>query len=320
MPKINDSRTNRNYGPTRAIMVRSMIYAFTNRQAGLSSCRLTKGILMKLRANFRPVGNSLLLLGLVVLTAAAPLGAVQGATATSYEEVLKSVQESTASVESWSADVETKMTMGGVEIKSRGEMMGSGERMFSELTMEVMGQLMEVKSVLGADGIHWTETKTMGQVQVFKLDMNAFSDSKGGSRSMPGGQSQGTAQDPSKMLENLGKMYEMTAVGNEAIDGTDTHVLEGTIRDEFKARADPSGNMASMGMAPNKVRVTVGTEDGFVRTLDQINTDGVSYMTMAFSGIKINPAIDDSVFEYTVPEGATVTDATEMISQGRSGH
>ena len=274
---------------------------------------------MILRPVFRSTATPLLLLAFAVLTTATPLPLAHGAGPTTYEEALKSLEEATASVKSWSADIETKTTIGGVEIKSKGETMGSGDRIMSDLAMEVMGQLMQVKSVLGADGIHWTETKMTGQIQVFKLDMNAFGESKGNLPSTPGGPGtgQGSAQDPSKMFENLGQMYDMTFTGNEVMDGTDTSLFAGTIKDEFKA--DPSGNMASIGMAPNKIRVAIGTEDGFVRKFEQINTDGVSFMTMTFTGIKINPAVDDRVFQYTVPEGANVIDANAMITQGQGG-
>ncbi|MCH7958782.1 MAG: hypothetical protein IID08_01535 [Candidatus Hydrogenedentes bacterium] len=273
---------------------------------------------MILRTVFGPVATPLLLLTLVVLTTAVPLPFAHGAGPTTYEEALKLIEEATASVKSWSADIETKITMGGMEIKSRGETMGSGNRIMSDLAMEVMGQLMQVKSVLGADGIQWTETKMMGQVQVFKLDMSIFDGSKGNSPSTPGGP--GAAQDPSKMLGNLGKMYDMTLTGNEVMDGTDTYLLEGTIKDEFKNQIDPSGNMASMGMSPNEIRVAVGTEDGVVRKFEQINTADVTVMSMTFTNMKINPSIDDSVFEYTAPQGADVIDGTEMITQGQGGH
>ncbi|MCH7909263.1 MAG: hypothetical protein IIB38_06555 [Candidatus Hydrogenedentes bacterium] len=277
---------------------------------------------MILRTMFRSAATPLSLLSLLVLTTAAPLPLAHGAGPTTYEEVLRLVEEATASVKSWSADIETKMTMGGVEIKSRGETMGSGDRIMSDLAMEVMGQLMQVKSVLGADGIHWTETKAMGQIQVFKLDMNVLGGSNGDSPSTPGrpGAGQGAAQDPSKMFENLGQMYDMTLTGNEVMDGTDTYLLEGTIKDELKDRVDPSGNMANMGMSPNKIRVAVGVDDGFVRKFEQINTADVAFMSMTFTGIEINPSIDDSVFQYTAPQGANVIDGTEMITQGRGRH
>ena len=271
---------------------------------------------MILRTANRSAVTPLLLLALVVLTTATPLRSAYGAGPTTYEEVLKLVEEATASLKSWSADIETRTTIGGMEINSKGETMGSGDRIISDQAMEIMGQLMQVKSVLGADGIQWTETKMMGQVQVFKLNMNEVGDLKGVSLSTPGGQ--GAIQNPSKIFKDLAQVYDMKLAGNEAMDGTDTYLLEGTIKDEFKA--DPSGNMASIGVAPSKIRLAVGTEDGFVRKLEQTNTDGVSFMTVTFTGIKINPAFDDRVFQYTVPQGATLIDANEMITQGRGRH
>lgn len=275
---------------------------------------------MKLRTMFRLTGTPLLLLALIGLIATTPLRTAQAAPPQTYEEVLKSVVEASASIKTWSADVEMRMKMGGVEIHSNGEMFGSGNRVVSDLAMEIMGQLIEVKSVLGDDGIQWTETKSMGNTQIIKLDMNVLDEPNDGSSPTPGGSGQSKTQDPSKMFEELGKIYDMTLMGNEVVDGVDAYVFEGTIKEEAKNKLDPSGNMETMGMAPSKIRVVLGAKDGFIRQLNQINSEGVSYMSMTYSAIQVNPPIDDSVFRYTPPEGANVIDGSKMLTQGLGGH
>ena len=272
---------------------------------------------MKLRTALKSTCTPLLLLALVGLIATAPFRVAQAAPPTTYEEILRSIAEATASVKTWSADVEMRRKMGGVEIHSNGEMFGSGDRVVSDLAMEIMGQLIEVKSVLGDDGIHWTETRSMGNIQIIKLDMNALGNSEDGSSLTSGGSGQGSARDPSKMFEELGEMYDMTLAGNEVMDGTDTYIVEGTIKEEFKKNLDASGGA---GMSSNKIRVALGTEDGFIRKFEQINTDGVQFMSMIYSDVKINPPINDSVFQYTPPEGANVIDGTKMLTQRTGGH
>lgn len=272
---------------------------------------------MKLRTALKSTCTPLLLLALVGLIATAPVNVAQAAPPTTYEEILESIAEATASVKTWSADVEMQMNMGGMKINSTGEMFGAGDRVVSDLAMEIGGQLIEVKSVLGDDGIQWTETKAMGQTQIIKLDMSTFDGSEEGSSTMSGGPGQGSAQDPSKMFEQLGKIYDMTLIGNEVMDGTDTYIVEGTVKEEALKDLDPSG---AAGMTPSKIRVALGTEDGFIRKLEQINANGKSFLTMTFSTIKINPPIDDSVFRYTPPEGANVIDGTKMLTQGTGGH
>lgn len=262
------------------------------------------------------------LLAAVILCLSAAFG--YAAEPQTFEEVVAAVEESAAKIETWSADGAMSMAMGGMTMAFEMDVKGKGERLVMDMSMEMMGESMRMRSIMDADHIQWMEMDMMGERQIMKMDMSKMLEmgeelSGISASSMMGGSPFGMQENPAKMLESYSKMYDMEYVGIQMVDGVETYKLVGTIREELQGELDPTGMMQQMGMDIDQSILYVGKEDGFVRRMEMPGPDGTPFMTMDYKNVVLNEPIDDSEFVYTPPEGVAVMDMTAMMDAAMTG-
>lgn len=269
---------------------------------------------MKLRTLLGPVVRSILLLVLIALAITISFGSAKAATPKTYYQILKSATKAMASVKTWSADIVVKGDMGGSVASMNGRITGSGDRIYTYFRIEEF--MAAISITLGDDGILWTEYIDTGGdiVRLVRVDTNILRESYRKYSSIPGAPefAQESEQDPSKILEKLGPMYNLAVAGTETVHGVDTFVLKGTIKRKYRKQIERSVPLSASGMSPHKIRIAVGAKDGFVRKLERWNADDYLFMTLTFSEVKINPVLEDDYFEYTPPEDVEVNDDTDL--------
>lgn len=253
-----------------------------------------------------------MLVGSMLVLGIASTGWAQDAPET-FEELLGMVEKTASEIKAWSADMEMEMAMMGMEIKTSGKMTASGGRMFTQMTTNTMGQDMKIRTILGEDGIQWTEVNVMGRPQVMKVDVKTItggaSTATGGGPGQPGGM----GQNPRDMLRQYNEMYEMSITGSDTLDEIEVFLLEGKLKEGMEKAIDPTGAMANMGMTMDAIRIAIGKKDSFVRKMEMISSEGKPFMTMLFKNVKLNIDVDESLFTYTPPEGVQVMDMTAMV-------
>lgn len=242
----------------------------------------------------------------------------------SYEEVLEALESSREAIRSWSSDTVMSMSMGDMTMNLSGTMKGKGESLMGEMSMDMFGQSVKIRTFTGADGITWTEMDMMGETQVIKMDMGQLKDLGGGLAGSPfpgpmGDSPFGVLESPVDLLKNYGEMYDMTLRGQEDLDGLAVYVLEGKLKESTKEVLDPLGVAEEMGFSMDKIVLYVGVDDGFARKTVMLGADDTPFMTTEFKNVVLNPVLDDGLFEYTPPEGVEIMDMSKMLDGGLAG-
>ena len=238
------------------------------------------------------------------------------------EEVIAAVGQATASIETWSADTEMTMDMGGMTMTMTGTMQGKGGQLISEANLDMLGQVMKTRSILDADGILWTEMDVMGRKQVTKMDMNTLKElgEEMLGFSMPGiDLSSGNAQDPTRILEAFGESYDLEFAGIETFDDLKVYVIMGSMKEGLVDDEAAPEVMAQMIEMMARVKLLIGAEDGFVRSMHMLGPDDSLVMSTIYKNVVLNEAMDDSLFEYTPPEGVEVMDMSKMLGGSFAG-
>lgn len=102
---------------------------------------------------------------------------------------------------------------------------------------------------------------------------------------------------------------------------------EGTVY-VFEAYPDLAGKMPPGApehqMLPQKMITWISADTGLPVKIIMIGKNGATMMEQTYSDFQINPTIDDSVFEFTPPEGVQVMDMTDgamnMMQQMQGSH
>lgn len=246
----------------------------------------------------------------------------------SLDDVLAQAQSSSATISSWSADLRIEATANGMEMHTKGKVMGSDGRLRSEMTMEVNGELVQITNVRGEDGVQWTELDQAGNVQVTKMDMNEIEahlkrvEEAGGHR----GAGMSKEQDPSKLLGSYTDLYDLEVTGTSAVEGAPVYIVEGPVKEELKDKLGITGTLATSGAKLGSVRITVGANDGFARKLEVLAENGDVLRTVAYKNFNTKAELDGMEFRYTPPSGVQAVDMTQQVKQmistggARRGH
>lgn len=255
----------------------------------------------------------ILAIACLTLLAAASARAAEPRT---IEEVIAAVAQAAASIETWSTDTEMTMDMGGMTMTMTGTMQGKGGQVISEANLDMLGQVMKTRTVLGADGIQWIEIDMMGQKQVMKMDMNVMKDlgEKMLGFSMPGPNSlPGETQDPTRILEMFGESYDLEFAGIETLDDLKVYAITGNMKEGLVGDGDAAEMLAQMIEMMGKIKLLIGAEDGFIRSMQMLGPDDAPVMSTMYKNVVLNAPMDDSVFDYSPPEGVDVMDMSKML-------
>ena len=260
---------------------------------------------------------------LVTVLAAFAFGCSSGPR--NIEEASAEIRAAASTIESWSSDIELDMKIQGMSMKMTGYARGKGDSVALEMNTNVMGQPMNLRSVIEDGGTQWTELDVAGQTVVMKVDPSQMRDLGGqlSGLAMPGSSTLGQSQDPRKALDSMSDSYDLEYVGVATMeDGTEVYVISGVLKDSvISAQTDPQMRKQLVDLA-GKTRVLFGVGDGFVRRIESWAKDAADDakpgMTQHYRNVVLNAALDDSLFVYTPPPDVEVMDMAEMLGGGSS--
>ncbi len=253
--------------------------------------------------------SSLVLAALVC----APLVPAAVAQDDDIESLVEQFKQALEDTKTWTADMTMKMSTQSMTMEWTGDVINKGKQSASNMTMEMMGQKMSMRSVADNDGIMWTEINMAGQIQVMKMDAETAKkvlEESGGMSGLP----MSGDMDATQFLKNILDTYQLTAEGKEMLGDVEVYIISATVGDDLKAGLDPEGVMQDAGFSLEKMKLAFGVKDGFVRQYEMMGNDDMPAMTMNYTNVKLNPELDDAVFTYTPPEGAMVQDVAEMMA------
>lgn len=240
------------------------------------------------------------------------LGGSPGALAQeTREEALALLESKGGEVSSWTADYLMLMNAQGSAVTSEGRMEVQGAQLRNEMTIDMMGQSVPVVAITGADGVTWTETDLFGQKTVMKMDAAKLADAAGGLNPAAGQAS----VDPRQLVEFLRETPEAVYLGPDDLDGEAVLAFEMPLDDEMRATLDTGGQMAQLGVKPEKLQLMVAKRDGFPRLWQLLDAQGATVMSVVYRNLKLNPDIPASRFQYTPAENQPVMDLTALAGE-----
>jgi len=81
----------------------------------------------------------------------------------------------------------------------------------------------------------------------------------------------------------------------------------------FEATPDAISLQVQLGVPVVKVRVSLDSTDGLLRTVEHLDSDGNAVVTQRFRDVVANPKLAENAFEFVVPAGVHVMDVTEDV-------
>ncbi|KPJ54379.1 MAG: hypothetical protein AMS16_04835 [Planctomycetes bacterium DG_58] len=239
------------------------------------------------------------------------LGVRKASALPTVDELLKEAVEAQKDVGSFSADTNVSMSMGPMRMAGTGKMAGKkdtkdGEtlrRFFQTLktkTTAPNGQEIEMQQKVVNDGkFLWMETRHPMMPAPMVTKQRAED-------SLPGGAGRPGA-DPSAQMEQFKEMYDLKVTGEDRMDGVEVYILEGKLREDYVKKHRTSDMLKAMMY---KMKLHVGQKDFFPRKFVCQTEQGQETSSMELKNVKLNVKVDDSLFKYTPPPGAQVTDQT----------
>ena len=108
--------------------------------------------------------------------------------------------------------------------------------------------------------------------------------------------------DPLRPFRGL-KWQTIRYVGEEAINGQNCRAFE----------AEPEFDLlhAQLPVIPTRVRLMIHAGDGLLRTASVFDDSGAEIVVRRFDNVKVNPRLAADFFEFVIPSGAYVIDATD---------
>jgi len=231
------------------------------------------------------------------------------------DEIVKHVKKTMAETKAWTADLSMKMNVQGMTMEWTGDVINQGEYSVSNMAIEMMGQKMTMRNIADVNGDVWMEMNMGGMINVMKSDLataKQIEESNSDTAELP---SSG-GMDATKQLMDMLDASNLTYDGKETIDGVEVYLISAEVPEELKSELDQTGMMSQPGMSPDTMKMAFGVKDGFVRRYEMATENGAPFMTMAYTNLNLNPAIDESVFTYSPPPGAIVQDMAELFAGG----
>ena len=220
-------------------------------------------------------------------------------------KIIEFSQQKVASYKTFTGEVTLMMRMFGDNLYYAGRVYFRAPGLLREdLTMtEPTPDAGAMLSVTGIDGINWHVDRQRQALTIMKQNMRV--------RHYSAGTLVGISIDPSgKEPVRLScgadtSQYQYQFTGIEKLNGVDVYVLEGTPKAAVAAAQKPG----TVGAATGAQRVCIGKSDGFIYEMSQHYKDsGKPIRGVEFHNVQFNTNIDDELFRYTPPPGASVVD------------
>ncbi len=241
------------------------------------------------------------------------------------------VAERLATLETYSADITTRMNWGVTTITTKGTVRGKGAMSESSTSLDIAGMKMADRVLVDAKGIRWEIRNVLGD-----LFVSTSEEGRGtmDGRSLDFGLWIGYGSEdlnPLRILETFKAGYDLDTFGTKIIEGTDCMVIGGVYREEYikerrASSADtPEGKLSLDSLIHSfvYVRIYLGIDDAFPRKIEWITEDGKPTTTYTYSNVVLNQPIADSEFTYTPPAGTEIEDldlvkSTPMVRLGQA--
>jgi len=196
-------------------------------------------------------------------------------------------------VKAYQADMTMTMQMMGQQMTTTGRMFfKKPKKSRMEMTMDMGAMKMEQ--------LHISDGKTAWMYQpmmkmVAKIDMEkVFAETQDESA----GQKNTDISKPFQCFQQEGISYVRT----EDLDGSKAYVFHGS---------PGQSQMPEMPFTPADMEIWVNADNGLLCKIIMLDKEGKEMMTQSYSNIQTNVEMDDSLFEFTPPEGAQIMDMTE---------
>lgn len=226
---------------------------------------------------------------------------------------LARVLEKNAKKRDYTADMDMRISMMGMDIKSTGKMSVSKDgKVRQEISMQMPMMNGTMNQVMVNDGKTFWMLQDMpgGQKTVMKgtvEEMTGFQKKMGGG--MPGNGGNGT--DPAAQLEGLKEMMEFSAVEeNVEVDGKPYWALVGELKPDAFGKDNPMGKM--MGSMMKKTRVLFTKDDQFAGT-EFADAAGKPIISMLFKNMNYEPKFDEKTFTFEPPAGVKVQNIADLM-------
>ncbi len=272
----------------------------------------------------RPIATAALVIGI----AAVPLAGAEDPV--TFESVLAMVEKSAKSVEAMTAQFEYTLTDPGNNVSMAGPFQMQGERLRVRLDGEVRGKKTSLLLARPGDGSLWNETESMGRRTVTKEDTRNGVRLTGPDCPFESGTDDlglgAVLCDPFSLLKNLADMDgNPQSVGTANRHGTEVFVVEWTAAKDAGLldlnRPELAEWIDKLLFSFATVRIDVGKDDGFPRSVSIVDGNGTAWLTMAYTNINRVPhGLDLVDFAYSPPGGVTVIDevAQTPVEEGNS--
>ena len=251
--------------------------------------------------------------------AALPLHTAFTQEVSTLEDLITLLEQKSTEVVSWSSDISMEMKVGGVDMSYTGTTYNKGESSLTSITVSVRGQRIAVKTVIGPDQVQWNESMVGGKRQISMLDMNKVAEAANVDAEMLKAKMGSGPGSPininltgKELLDDFSLTYDLKYVGKETLGDEAVYTVQGIIFGDIKGNAGRRGPLSSAGITANKIRMSIGAEDGFLRSMEMIDGRGKSILTLTYTNVVLNPDLDDRMFVYVAPPGSTITDMTPL--------
>lgn len=118
--------------------------------------------------------------------------------------------------------------------------------------------------------------------------------------------------NPFDQLKEL-NLKQAKVMGKSVVEGKEIVILESTLR------RNPPISLPNLGAVPSsfplKVRLWIGRSDGVTYQAEVFNHAGKKGSTLHLTHVRKNKNLDPALFHFTVPEGATPIDMTDVIEE-----
>jgi len=241
-------------------------------------------------------------LGLVAVCGAVPAFAQE-----TREEALELLSNNATEVESWALDYLMLMNAQGMAVPTEGRMEVLGNRVRNEMSVDVMGQNMTMTAITDETGVTWTESNIFGQKMVMKADAAG-----GGGL---GGMSPAANEaliDPRRVNSLIREHEGVVFLGREELEGTEVLSFEMELDTALREEIDATGQLAQLGIQPEKLQAMIGVADGFPRLWQLVDAAGQPLVSVMYRNVELNPELSPDRFEYAPAEGENVMDLSQL--------
>ena len=228
------------------------------------------------------------------------------------DELLAKIAKAASQLNSYSSDAKATITAGpgkgvfdcteaGVILRKDGKVVSKSCVTMKGTVAGPNGEQMQFEHKTVNDGKYlWEETK------VPQMDVTIVVKKKGDAPD-PGTGLQ-PQQDSLTGFEQTKEMYTLRLTGEDTLNGQKVYLLEGDFNEDY-LKKNPKARTLLPAM--KTVKFWVNQEDLYWRKMAACDPDGHETMIMEVTNAKLNGKVDETLFDYTPPEGAQVQDMTE---------